>query len=106
MRFEFTESFHRDYIGDLNDAERSLLGQVLILFEEGCERYLATDSHSSWPKSLGVRELANTAGIYEFTWSFTSENGKVTWEWIGPPGGGEGRPGIRLRRIGDISQPR
>jgi hypothetical protein len=97
VKFERADPFKRDY-KRLGSAEREQFKKAVRAFHDGAER--AVDHESpAWPKSMRVKRVQGTNGIWEMTWSMNDPDGRATWEWVEI----DGEPGVRWRRIGDHS---
>ncbi len=95
MRLRLTPAFERD-VRRLHPEHRERLLAVLPDFAAAAER-AAQGADAPWPRSLRVKRVVATAGIWEFTWSMHSSNGRATWEWTVHEGGSA----VLLRRVGD-----
>lgn len=96
MKFETTPSFDRDY-RRLKRAHAVAFKEVVRdKFAPACDEY-ADDPSKGWPASLRVKSVRGAPGILEMTWSFSSPDGRATFEQV--TSGGELR--CRWRRIGD-----
>ncbi len=95
MRLRLTPGFERD-VRRLHPEHRERLFTVLPNFAAAAER-AAQGANSPWPRSLRVKRVVATAGIWEFTWSMRSPDGRAIWEWTVH----EGEPAVLLRRVGD-----
>jgi hypothetical protein len=100
VRYERTDSFKADY-RRLSDPDRERFKDAVRLFNDACERFIATRDASAWPASLRVKAVQGAPGIWEMTWSFAGPDGRATWEWTSVGDGQSRQPAIRWRRVGD-----
>ena len=94
MRYEFVESFRRDW-QRLSPSERQLVRSILPAFNAACDRF-AVDPSARWPAALRVKDVEGAPGIMEMTWSFSGPDGRATFEWTTI----DAALGVRWRRIG------
>jgi hypothetical protein len=88
----------------MSDAERTLFRKVVReVFHAACERF-AVNPRNGWPKSIRVKPVQGSMGIWEMTWSFAGPDGRATFEWVEI----DGERALRWRRVGGhsiFSQP-
>jgi hypothetical protein len=81
MKFETTPAFDADY-RRLKPEHRATFHRVLkTKFIPACDA-LAADPSAVWPRSLRVKSIQGAPGILEMTWSFTSPDGRATFELV------------------------
>lgn len=95
-----TSIFKSDY-RRLSEEDEERFRQAVRVFNEACDRFIATRDPSAWPASLRVKQVRGAPGVWEMTWSFSGPDGRATWEWTSVTEGSVQRPAIRWRRIGD-----
>ncbi|WP_062378466.1 hypothetical protein [Demequina pelophila] len=96
MKFETTPAFDAD-VRRLKPEHLVEFRKVLRdKFVPACDAF-AADPATSWPASLRVKSVRSAPGVLEMTWSFSSPDGRATFELLTV--GGELR--IRWRRVGD-----
>jgi hypothetical protein len=99
VKFETTPAFD----GDVRRLKRSGLFEefrrvVKDDFIPAAERQ-AERPGSPRPQRLRVKSMRGARGVMEMTWSFTSPDGRATFEWVEI----DGEKAIRWRRVGDHS---
>jgi hypothetical protein len=100
VRFERTDLFKADY-KRLSLANRALFCKAAREFNDGCDRFVATNAPSSWPARLRVKAVVSAPGVFEMTWSFSGPDGRATWEWTTViDTDGQQWPAVRWRRLG------
>lgn len=95
MKFETTPSFD----ADVRRLKPSHLAEFRKVLREGipaCDAF-ANDPSTPWPASLRIKSMRAAPGIFETTWSFSSPDGRATFEIVTV----DGEPRIRWRRVGD-----
>lgn len=95
MKYQLTERFVADY-KRLNEQERELFKDAVRQINEAFARR-ADRPMPQWPSALRIKAVKSAPGILEITWSFSSPDGRATFELIEI----DGEPAIRWRRIGD-----
>lgn len=95
MKFETTPAFDADY-RRLKPEHQRAFRSVVPAFVAACDHFAVTPGYR-WPAALRVSLMKGASGICEMTWSFSSPDGRATFELITV--GGELR--CRWRRIGD-----
>lgn len=95
MKFETTAAFDGDWRRLGREGRARFRRVVMEEFHPACERR-RLDRTTPWPRSLRVRSVVGTSGVWEMTWSFAGPDGRATFEWIDL----DGEPAIRWRRIG------
>jgi hypothetical protein len=91
--YERSESFKRDY--------KSMAAEWQILFKSAVRRLNTAYEDAdgawpvSWPADLRIKPT-HAAGIWEMTWSFSSPDGRATFEFFATGG----VRGVRWRRVG------
>ncbi len=100
MRYESTDSFLADFKKLKAEHRTAFKKVVLEKFARACDDWAAAQSERTayvWPKSLRVDALRGAAGIMEMTWSFSSPDGRATFQFVQD----RGEWVCRWRRIGD-----
>lgn len=96
MKFETTPAFD----GDVRRLKAAHLAEFTKVLREkfipACDAF-AEDPSATWPASLRVKSVRSAPGILEMTWSFSSPDGRATFEIITV----DAEPRIRWRRVGD-----
>lgn len=96
MKFETTPSFD----GDIRRLKPPHLAEFRKVLREkfipACDAF-AKDPSTPWPASLRVKSMRAAPGILEMTWSFSSPDGRATFEIVTV----DDEPRIRWRRVGD-----
>ncbi len=96
MKFETTPSFDGD-VRRLKPVHLAEFRKVLReKFIPACDAYAEAPS-TPWPASLRVKSVRSAPGILEMTWSFSSPDGRATFEIVTV----QGELRIRWRRVGD-----
>ena len=95
MKYETTSAFDRDF-KHLAKHHRDKFKELVPEFNAAAER-AAEGEDKPWPKSMRVKPVQGTKGVWEMTWSMNDPDGRATWEWIEI----EGQAAIRWRRVGD-----
>jgi hypothetical protein len=73
-----------------------------MAFLEAMDRFLdaadiaATGHDNPWPRGLRIKRVSGTRGIWEMTWSFSSPDGRATFEFVHR----DGEIRVLWRRIG------
>lgn len=98
MKFERTPRFDSDYV-NLPREHQQLFRASVPDFHATAEEYVASSGRAPWPKSLRVRRMAGAPGIWEMAWSFSSPDGRATFEFVDR----DGDIRVLWRRIGDHS---
>ncbi|WP_313405381.1 hypothetical protein [Aeromicrobium sp.] len=98
MKFETTPAFDGDVRRLAPEHLAEFRKVIRAKFVPACEAY-AADPAAPWPTSLRVKSVRAAAGVLEMTWSFSSPDGRATFELVTV--GGELR--VRWRRVGDHS---
>ncbi|WP_426518412.1 hypothetical protein ACPPVQ_02795 [Diaminobutyricibacter sp. McL0618] len=96
MKFQRTPAFDNDYRRLKSEHQRAFRDIVRDSFAPACDVYAATPAQK-WPSSLRIKSVRNAPGVLEMTWSFTSPDGRATFELITI----DGELYCRWRRIGD-----
>lgn len=95
MKFETTPAFSAD-IKRLKPEHLAAFKQVVReKFAPACDAY-AADPATPGPTSLRVKPVRGAPGVREMTWSFTSPDGRATFELVTV----EGELRCRWRRVG------
>lgn len=98
MKFETVASFDADS-RRLKPEQRAVFRRVVRdKFAPACATF-AADPATAWPKSLRVKAVRASAGIFEMTWSFAQPDARATFELITV----YGELRCRWRRIGNHS---
>ena len=95
MKYNAAPAFVTDWARLSRSEQDAFLGVIRKRFNLACERY-ARDPSTPWPRSLRVKRVQGTSGVWEMTWSFTGPDGRATFEWIEV----DGELAIQWRRIG------
>jgi hypothetical protein len=98
VKFETTPAFDADYRRLDQHHAATLRRVVREKFAPACEAY-AADAATRWPASLRVKAVRGAPRVLEMTWSFSSPDGRATFELITV----DGDLRCRWRRIGDHS---
>ncbi|MBJ7458376.1 MAG: hypothetical protein JHD02_04230 [Thermoleophilaceae bacterium] len=99
MKFRTTNRFERDLRALAKRRQAELFLEVVGgKFTPAAERFV-NDPGAGWPKGLRVKSVADTPGVWEFTWSMKNPEGRATFEWIAI----DGEPAVLWRRVGDHS---
>lgn len=98
MKFETTPAFDSDVRRLKPEHLAEFRKVVRSKFVPACEAY-ATDPAAAWPASLRVKSVRAAAGVLEMTWSFSSPDGRATFEMVTV----DGELRVRWRRVGDHS---
>lgn len=96
MRFETTPAFDSDVRRLKPEHAAEFRRVVREKFVPACDAF-ATDPARAWPASLRVRSVRAAAGVLEMTWSFSSPDGRATFELLTA----DGEVRVRWRRVGD-----
>ena len=81
MKYEFTPSFETDLRRLRPEHLREFRAVVAERFAPACDAFVA-QPRTKWPASLRVKPVVGTRGILEMTWSFTSPDGRATFEFV------------------------
>ena len=96
MKFETTPSFDADYRRLKAEHRTTFRDVVKTKFVPACDAY-AADPATTWPQSLRVKSVQGAPNVLEMTWSFSSPDGRATFEFVT-----ENRElRCRWRRVGD-----
>lgn len=96
MKFETTPAFDSD-VRRLKPEHLAEFRKVLReKFVPACDAF-AADPAAPWPSSLRVKSVRSAPGILEMTWSFSSPDGRATFELVTV----DGELRVRWRRVGD-----
>ena len=98
MKYERTPRFDTDFKA-LKPEHRRAFVEVVPTFAAACDAYAANPASFTWPAALRVAPMKSAPGVWEMTWSFSSPDGRATFEFARV--GAEVR--VRWRRIGDHS---
>ena len=96
MKFQTTPAFDTDYKRLKSEHQRAFRDVVRIAFAPACDTFAAKPT-GGWPAALRVKSMRGAPGIYEMTWSFSSPDGRATFELITI----DGELYCRWRRVGD-----
>lgn len=95
MKFETTPAFDSDY-RRLKREHAAAYRSAVKGFARACDGFNQGPGFS-WPAALRVSPMKGTSGIWEMTWSFSSPDGRATFEFIQR----DGDTICRWRRVGD-----
>jgi hypothetical protein len=98
VRFQITPAFEADFRRLRPDYQRTFRDVVRSSFAPACDAF-AADARRAWPKALRVKSMKGAPGVLEMTWSFTSPDGRATFEFVTV----DGELYCRWRRVGDHS---
>lgn len=79
MKFETTPTFDSDYRRLEPEHRAAFRDVVREKFAPACDAF-AADPETPWPAALRVKSVRNAAGVLEMTWSFSSPDGRATFE--------------------------
>lgn len=95
MKFETTPAFDADYRRLKAEHQRAFRAAIPA-FVAACDQY-ARSPGLRWPAALRVSPMKGTANLWEMTWSFSSPDGRATFELVTI----SGELRCRWRRVGD-----
>ena len=96
MKFETTPAFDGDYRRLKAEHAAEFKKVVREKFVPACDAY-AIDPATGWPASLRIKAVRRAANVLEMTWSFSSPDGRATFELVTV----DGELRVRWRRVGD-----
>lgn len=96
MKFQTTPAFDTDYRRLKPEHQATFRDVVRTSFAPACSAF-AENPISGWPARLRIKSMRGAPGIYEMTWSFSSPDGRATFELITI----NGEKYCRWRRVGD-----
>jgi hypothetical protein len=96
VRFEVADTFRNDWKRIDRNARDLFSKLTKEQFSPACDVWVE-DPSTKWPGSLRVKPLKGHAGLWEMTWSFSSPDGRATFQFVKR----EGILVVRWRRIGD-----
>ena len=96
MKFETTPAFDSDFRRLKAEHRATFRDVVKTKFVPACEACSA-DPATPWPRSLRVKSVQGAPGVLEMTWSFSSPDGRATFEFVTV----KGELRCRWRRVGD-----
>lgn len=94
MKFDNLAKFRQDMNGLPIEHQRMFLG-LMREFNAACEAY-AVDRGTIWPAKFRVKQMVGVKGVWEMTWSYSSPDGRATFEFTQI----DGETGVLWRRIG------
>ena len=97
MRYQWTESFARDFRG-MAPEHQELFLRLIPEFSDACDRWIG--ENTGFPGKFRVSPLQGAPGIFEMTWSFAGLDGRATWMWSSIVRDGVHVPVVVWRRIG------
>jgi hypothetical protein len=97
MRFQWTESFGRDWRG-LSKRHKSLFLESFPAFSDACDSWV--NKRTPFPSRFRVDDVKAALGVLEMTWSFSGPDGRATWQWSSVSIEGQDYPAVLWRRIG------
>lgn len=95
MKFERTSRFDADFAA-LPREHQQQFRALIADFHAACEGYVSSKGSAPWPQRLRVRSMTSAPGIWEMTWSFSSPDGRATFEFVHR----DGEIRVLWRRIG------
>jgi len=98
MKFERTSRFDSDFAALPREHQQSFR-EIVEEFHSAAESFVSSRGRNAWPKRLRVKRMVSAPGIWELTWSFSSPDGRATFEFVNR----EGEVRVLWRRIGDHS---
>lgn len=96
VKYETTPAFDRDVRRLKREHREQFMVVLKDRFIEACSAH-AVDPSGPWPRSLRVRSVHGAPGVLEMTWSFSSPDGRATFELVTV----DGELRVRWRRVGD-----
>ena len=96
MKFETTPRFDSDFRALPRDA-RVRFREVVPTFSAACDGYVSDPGSFTWPAALRVSRMRGAPGVWEMTWSFSSPDGRATFEFVTV----DDERCLRWRRVGD-----
>lgn len=96
MKFETTPAFDKDVRRLKREHLKVFLEVLKTKFIPACDAY-ALDPTAPWPQSLRVKSVRGAPGVLEMTWSFSSPDGRATFELVTL----NDEILVRWRRVGD-----
>ncbi len=96
MKFETTAAFDSDYRQLKREHATAFKIIVREKFAPACDAH-AKNPTGPWPASLRIKSVRSAPGVLEMTWSFTSPDGRATFELVTV----DGELRCRWRRVGD-----
>lgn len=96
MKFQRTPAFDTDFKRLKPEHQAAFREVVLSSFAPACDAFAAHPA-GGWPAALRVKSMRGAPGIYEMTWSFSSPDGRATFELVTI----DGELYCRWRRVGD-----
>ena len=96
MKFETTPAFDTDYRRLKPEHAAEFRKVAREKFAPARDAY-AADPRTPWPASLRVKAVRSAGGVLEMIWSFSSPDGRATFEFVMA----EGELRLRWRRVGD-----
>ncbi|WP_226346995.1 hypothetical protein [Agilicoccus flavus] len=96
MKFETTPAFESDYRRLKREHQATFRAVLREKFIPACDE-LSRDPGAPWPKALRVKAVRGARGVLEMTWSFSSPDGRATFELVTV----DDELRCRWRRIGD-----
>jgi hypothetical protein len=96
VKFETTPAFDGDVRRLKAEHRAAFLDAVKAKFIPACDAY-AADPATPWPRTLRVKSVQSAPGVLEMTWSYSSPDGRATFELVTV----DGELRCRWRRVGD-----
>jgi hypothetical protein len=81
LKFETTPAFDADFRRLKVEHRATFRDVVKTKFIPACTIY-AADPGATWPRSLRIKSVQGAPGILEMTWSFSSPDGRATFEFL------------------------
>lgn len=98
MKFETTPAFENDVRRLKSEHVAAFRKVVREKFVPACDAF-AVDPTKPWPASLRIKSVRGAGGVLEMTWSFSSPDGRATFELLTV----DDELRVRWRRVGDHS---
>lgn len=80
MKFRPLPKFNSDW-DSLKVEARALFKGKVGAFSAACDAFAADPARYRWPKDLRVKKHRDRPGVWEMTWSFSSPDGRATFEF-------------------------
>lgn len=80
MKHQKLRKFDADW-KKLPKEHQTMFRKIIPLFNAACDEYIQSRGNYQWPAKLRVASMTNAPGIWEMTWSFSSPDGRATFEF-------------------------